>query len=723
MAALAAERPVLLVLDDLQWADDDTLLLLRHLLRRAGSAPVLVVAVSRDHDLDPGSALADVVHALDRDGWVDRVPLRGLDERDVGVLLAHLLGAGDHRDAARRMVAETAGNPFLVTELGHASAAGAPPGGIPQGVQDLVTSRLARLDDAVVDLLQAGAVAGATFDLDVGAAVAGLDDDATLDAADAALRTGLVVEEGSDRFRFAHDIVRRTLEARVSGVRRRALHRRTADEIERLRARDLDGHVAVLAHHATAGAEPGGDERAVRWSRRASDQAAARRAPAEAVRLCRQALDHVPPDRGALLAEVTTELGIALLSAGDHTGAATLADGAAWRSGTGSPTCSGGPPWPSRTRPTSNRHTGPRPASSSDVALAAGPPDVGTERERIGTRASDGAVLRARLVVRRLRLGAGPTRGGNGAGDGNGDSGRADGGGIEVDAAPLVGGLHRRIVELAGPEHLDAPPSPRRRARPCSPRPWATSEPPRSPPTTRPWRRRRPGTRRSSTRPSPSSSRPPPATTPSPPPCWPSARWRPSPSRAASTTPAPRSAVVVDGVRAADGELPDDDEARSLLDPPDVVVARHRAVLDWLAGTDPPGAVLVGATTEDLSSGGAARLHELAAGRHRGGGRRSAGRRGRGAGGSGALRRADLWRRLPQLRRAAPASTSAGSPPPPATGRTPSATCRRPCATTRACAPDRGWRSPSGRSPRCSRPGAGPPTATGSPGCGPRPTT
>ena len=124
---LAAERPVLLVLDDLQWADDDTLLLLRHLLRRAGSAPVLVVAVSRDHDLDPGSALADVVHALDRDGWVDRVPLRGLDERDVGVLLAHLLGAGDHRDAARRMVAETAGNPFLVTELGHASAAGRDP--------------------------------------------------------------------------------------------------------------------------------------------------------------------------------------------------------------------------------------------------------------------------------------------------------------------------------------------------------------------------------------------------------------------------------------------------------------------------------------------------------------------------------------------------------------------------------------------------------------------
>jgi hypothetical protein len=61
--------------------------MLRHLLRRAGDAPVLVVAISRDHDVEPGNVLGDVVHALDREGWVRRLPLRGLDESDVRALI------------------------------------------------------------------------------------------------------------------------------------------------------------------------------------------------------------------------------------------------------------------------------------------------------------------------------------------------------------------------------------------------------------------------------------------------------------------------------------------------------------------------------------------------------------------------------------------------------------------------------------------------------------
>jgi DNA-binding SARP family transcriptional activator len=330
VAALAKERPLMLVLDDLQWADDDTLLLVRHLLRRARDAPLLVVAISRDHDLQPGHALAGVVHSLERDGWVRRLPLRGLAEVEVRELIGHLRGEGDHTASARRLVGETAGNPYLVAELArHEDAAGGAGGNvIPPSVQDLVATRIAGLDKATVDLLRAGAVAGVRFDLDIAGAAAGLHDDALLDAADAALVSGLVVEETADRYRFPHDIVRRGLIGGLSGARRRARHGRPAGALALLRAPVLDAHAAELAYHSAAGAHPAGDERAVRWARRASALATRRSALAEAVRLCRQASAHVPPGRADLQAEVTTDLGIALIAASDPAGARTLARGA-----------------------------------------------------------------------------------------------------------------------------------------------------------------------------------------------------------------------------------------------------------------------------------------------------------------------------------------------------------------------------------------------------------
>jgi DNA-binding SARP family transcriptional activator len=329
VASAAADRPVLLVLDDLQWADDDTLLLVRHLLRRAGDAPVLVVAISRDNDVAPGSVLGDVIHALDRDGWVRRLPLAGLEESDVRTLVRQSVSTPrDHAALTRRLVAETAGNPFLVTEMLRIplDAADAP---IPVGVQELVVGRLGRLGDTAIDLLRAAAVAGASFELDLVAAAAGLDEVATLDALDAALGSGLVAEESAERYRFPHDIVRRTLVAQLSGARRRALHARLAEAIESQRADRLHAYTAILAHHTSSAAGPRGDQRAVRWSRAAAAQATERRALVEAVRLERQALAHVPADDGSQRAEVLTDLAMALLAAGDPGGGPTLTEAAA----------------------------------------------------------------------------------------------------------------------------------------------------------------------------------------------------------------------------------------------------------------------------------------------------------------------------------------------------------------------------------------------------------
>jgi hypothetical protein len=210
---------------------------------------------------------------------------------------------------------------------------------------------------------------------------AGLDESTALDALDAALASGLVVEIGGDQperldrpvrltpaagipaigpvgspvtppfgtpvmgssflgigpsgagrrryqYRFAHDIVQRTVYRQLSGPRRRHLHARLADAIEALRADDLSAHVPALAHHRAAGAGPTGDWRAVKWARAAAAQARERRAPNEVLRLCMQALQHVPREDAALRAEVITEVGLAQVQAGDPRGEQTLLDGA-----------------------------------------------------------------------------------------------------------------------------------------------------------------------------------------------------------------------------------------------------------------------------------------------------------------------------------------------------------------------------------------------------------
>jgi DNA-binding SARP family transcriptional activator len=343
MVRVASDRPALVVLDDIHLADGETLLLLRGLFRHSARASLLIVATASDEDVQPPDPFAEAIHDLDRDGWLDRLPLQGLQEADVRTLVRDVLVdvPPDRRPAAHRLIADTAGNTFLLLELlrSHLDDEARPrpaPGRLPVGVYEYAAARIAALEPSQRDLLRAAAVAGSSFELDLTARAAGLPPGPALDTLDALLAAGILTEvdpapdapQRGHRYRFTHDVLRRAVYDQVSEARRRNLHSQMADAIELLRSDDLVHYTPTLAHHRAAGAPPWGDQHAVQWSWRAAARARQRRTPNEVVRLCRQALDHVPPKDHALRAEALTNLGLAQNEAGQAGGEHALLDGA-----------------------------------------------------------------------------------------------------------------------------------------------------------------------------------------------------------------------------------------------------------------------------------------------------------------------------------------------------------------------------------------------------------
>src|SRR5437764_6199792 len=202
-----AERSaVVLVLDDLHWADTSTLRLLRHLVRTAADCPLLVIGTYRDTDVDRTHPLSAMVGDLRRDPHVTRLALAGLDTAGVA---EYLVGRAGHDLPAVEQLAgllrdQTEGNPFFLGEVvQHLVEAGAffragdrwqadeevfARIGVPEGIRDVIGRRLSALPDQLSEVLRVAAIVGAQFDASVVASVAGLPIDAVLDLLDLAVR-------------------------------------------------------------------------------------------------------------------------------------------------------------------------------------------------------------------------------------------------------------------------------------------------------------------------------------------------------------------------------------------------------------------------------------------------------------------------------------------------------------------------------------------------------
>jgi DNA-binding SARP family transcriptional activator len=274
LEAAGEAAPVLLVLDDLHWADDLSLLLLRHLLRADAAARLLVLATYRDTEPSRSPLLADVVTGLARRPDVARLQLGPLREPDVAAILAD---AGREPSQAGRVRKVTAGNPFFVGEIVRALDHEHDPGAtLTPRVRDVVRWRLARLPERTADALAVAAVAGAEFDADVLAGAIGVELDRALDALEAAESARLVRPAGTpDRFTFAHALVRETIVDELPGGRRARLHARIARALERVAATRPVPTGDLAAHFDAAGTLVD-TAQTLHYARRAGDEAAAR---------------------------------------------------------------------------------------------------------------------------------------------------------------------------------------------------------------------------------------------------------------------------------------------------------------------------------------------------------------------------------------------------------------------------------------------------------------
>lgn len=262
-------RPLLVVLDDLQWADPSSLHLLQFVARRALPVSLLVIGTYRHDEIEPGSAEARVLVELA--GTAEPLRLAGLDEDEVAELVRLIAGDDIAEQWAAEVKRRTGGHPFFVRELSHLIATHPAPGewvAVPAAVREVIERRLARLTPACVRALEAAAVCGMEVRPDVLADVCQSHLAQVAELVVEAVRAGILVTDHplSGHARFAHDLFRETLYESLPVRERPLLHQQVGHALE---ARHGRGGAAVpgeLARHFAAAIALDGPERAVRWA-------------------------------------------------------------------------------------------------------------------------------------------------------------------------------------------------------------------------------------------------------------------------------------------------------------------------------------------------------------------------------------------------------------------------------------------------------------------------
>jgi tetratricopeptide (TPR) repeat protein len=302
----ARAGPLLVVLDDLQWADVPSLRLLNFLAGQVVAAPLLILGTFRDEEVNPDEDRGRLLAQARGNGEV--VALAGLAAADVELLMGSVAGTALEPGLAADVRRRTGGNPFFVREVtqlllsrGGLAAGAASVGGIPDGVRQVVVQRFARLPHACMSVLTVAAVAGRETDADLLARVAGAGIDVLAARLSDAVRAGVLVSPGpAGPYRFTHDLFRETLYDGLTPSVRAGIHLRVARALQESPAGGSVVHAAELAHHlllAAVGRPDAADlgEEAVRHGLLAAEEAIARLAYEDAVGHVQRQLDGLGP--------------------------------------------------------------------------------------------------------------------------------------------------------------------------------------------------------------------------------------------------------------------------------------------------------------------------------------------------------------------------------------------------------------------------------------------
>jgi tetratricopeptide (TPR) repeat protein len=282
---LSEKAAIVLVLEDVHWADSGTLFLMRHLTRHINELPILLVPTYREVEVDENLPFHDVLLDLNREGLTNRIKLRRLTKEKTRDLLATILAEGITPEFLDGIYNETDGNPFFIEEVckaliesgklyfenGQWHRPSIEELEIPQSIKMAIQSRVGKLSDPHQETLRIAAIIGHEFGFNILAAASHQDKDAIIDALESAEKAQLISDisqTGVVRYTFAHALIPYTLSEGVNILRRQRMHKRVAEAMEILYFNDFE----TLAHHF---ASAGDLEKSIGYYRQAAQRAEA----------------------------------------------------------------------------------------------------------------------------------------------------------------------------------------------------------------------------------------------------------------------------------------------------------------------------------------------------------------------------------------------------------------------------------------------------------------